>query len=131
MISKVKQWPREAAYTLTAYLESKEPWVEFDPPSPFSARQLCRSQSTSLPEHVYSNLNRNGNGRPGPSGPGSSPDLDAEHSPSPLTVLELGSGTGIIIAKLAEVIDRGVGDSSAGWFLSLSMFEGMVRVLIR
>lgn len=105
---------REAAYTLTAYLESKEPWIEFDPPSPFSARQLHpqrRALSASLPEHVDPNFNCNGNGCPGPN---SSTNLDAEDSPTPLTILELGSGTGIIIAKLAEIINQQARDVPAG-----------------
>jgi len=106
---------REAAYTLTTYLESKELSVEFDPPSPFSERRLHRQRLSSEP--AYSNLNRNQGGQPNPSGPDSRPDLDAEDCPpNSLTVLELGSGTGIIIAKLAETISQGANDVPTGQF---------------
>lgn len=106
---------REAAYTLTTYLESKEPGIEFDPPSPFStlrARLQRRPSSTSLSSHVDSNFNRR---RPSSSEPSSCPDLDLDDAPRPLTVLELGSGTGIIVAKLAEIIsDQGANDVPTG-----------------
>jgi len=106
---------REAAYTLTTYLESRESWIEFDPPSPFSARrQHC--QRLILSEPGYANLNRDEGGHPNPSGPSSSSDLGVEHSPNSLTILELGSGTGIIIAKLAEIINQGATDVPTGQF---------------
>ena len=99
---------REAAYTLTTYLGSKEPGIEFDPPSPFSTRRARlqrRSSSTSLSHRAGSNSNRKEGGQPGSSGPGLRPgQLDAEGALKPLTILELGSGMGITIAKLAEII---------------------------
>ncbi|KAF9645985.1 hypothetical protein BDM02DRAFT_379059 [Thelephora ganbajun] len=101
----------EAAYTLTTYLESKEPWIEFDPPSPFSSIWQRLSLSTSLSKRVDSNLNRVENGSPNSSEPDPCPDLDVGDTPKPLTVLELGSGTGIIIAKLAEIIDQNANDA--------------------
>lgn len=114
---------REAAYTLTTYLESKEPGIEFDPPSPFSTRRAHLQRRTSLSDRVVSNFNRKESGRPSSSEPSSCPDLsDVEDAPKPLTILELGSGTGIIIAKLAEILsDRDANDVPVGWFqISLS-----------
>ena len=112
---------REAAYTLTTYLEPREPWIEFDPPSPFSARRQHRQRLT-LSEPGCANLNRDEGGHPNPSGPSSSSDLDPEGSPTSLTILELGSGTGIIIAKLAEIINKGATDVPTGQFqISLSL----------
>lgn len=106
---------REAAYTLTTYLESKEPGIQFDPPSPFSARRAPlqrRPSSTSLSSQVDSNFNHK---RPSSSEPGPRPDLDVEDAPRPLTILELGSGTGIIVAKLAEIIsDQGANNVPTG-----------------
>ena len=97
---------REAAYTLTTYLESEEPGIEFDPPSPFSAlRQHSTSLFTLSPEPGDLNLNPKEKARPNSSEPTPCSDLDAEGVPKPLAILELGSGTGIIIAKLAELLN--------------------------
>ena len=70
----------------------------------------------TLSEPVCSNLNRVEGGHPNPLGPSSSSDLDAEHLPNSLTVLELGSGTGIVVAKLAEIISQDVKDPPTGQF---------------
>ena len=97
------------------YLESRESWIEFDPPSPFSPRRRHRQRLT-LSEPGYANLNGDEGGRPNHSGPGSSSDLDAENPPNSLAILEIGSGTGIIVAKLAEIINQGATDAPTGQF---------------
>lgn len=106
---------REASYTLTTYLESKEPGLEFDPPSPFCSRQQrSKPLSTLSSKPGDSNLNRNENARPNSSEPTPCPDLDAEDARNPLAILELGSGMGIIVAKLVQLINRGANGDSTG-----------------
>lgn len=106
--SNLIERPREAAYTLTTYLESEETGLEFHPPSPFGfSAQLQRRPLSALNSNRGDlNLNHDGNWCPNSSEPGPCLDLDVKGVPGPLTVLELGSGTGIIIAKLAEIINK-------------------------
>ena len=60
---------------------------------------------TLSPEPGDLNLNRKEKACPNSSEPTPCTDLDAEGVPKPLAILELGSGTGIIIAKLAKLIN--------------------------
>ncbi|KAF9779000.1 putative methyltransferase-domain-containing protein [Thelephora terrestris] len=102
----------EASYTLTTYLESKDPRIVFDPPSPFSTQRHLLS--TLTPERWGPNLNRDENWCPNSSKSNPRSNLDVEDVLKPLTILELGSGTGIIIAKLAEVINKEARDGPDG-----------------
>ena len=67
-----------------------------------------------------SNLNHSGKTCPNSSEPTPRSDLAVDDAQKSLTILELGSGTGIAIAKLAEIINRG---DPASQFLPLITFE--------
>ena len=54
--------PGEAAYTPTTCLESKDPGIQFDPLSPFSAGQRHRPLSTLKPKSHDPNLKHKENG---------------------------------------------------------------------
>jgi len=83
--------------------------------------------STPLSERVDSNFNRNENGD---SGPGPSPRLDVgDHRHPALTILELGSGTGVIVTKLAEIIDQDVDDASPDNILVATDLENVCPLL--
>lgn len=86
----------------------------FDPPSPFSTQRHLLS--TLTPEPWGPNLNRDENWCPNSSKSNPRSNLDVEDVLKPLTILELGSGTGIIIAKLAEVINKEARDGPDGQF---------------